>query len=368
MSAMRTGAAITLGAFLAGVCLAAGPAGEEPALEKSSAVAPAAGVSRVPDNLVKEIASQMGPIERSLSPEEATGMLTERMENVLKLGTEAERKYPIADNLGIVRVHMLQAASFLAKQKRDEAARKQVLRIADRILASKAPPEVKVKADLVATGASLRSTGGAGQADQEIRTLVKRYEKTPADALGCLYGAILALQNRRDALRDELIAALETRYADDAEVRGFLREVGRDPDRGKPFAAQLRRLDGARLTLPEDLPGKVVVIDFWATWCSPCVAGVPRMKELHQAYEPKGVVFVGISLDRSRSVLEEFIKQHGMNWIHTFSGKGWEDPTAAQYGVRGIPSVWVVGKDGKVVSGNAQDNLQQVIQQALEAK
>ena len=56
-----------------------------------------------------------------------------------------------------------------------------------------------------------------------------------------------------------------------------------------------------------------------------------------------------------------------MDWIHTYSGKYWSDPTAKKYGIRGIPSIWVIGRDGKVVSNNARSNLEATIEKALKS-
>jgi len=183
------------------------------------------------------------------------------------------------------------------------------------------------------------------------------------------YGALLAMRMNNPAVRDELIEKLEAGYSDDAIIRRFLRRVGRSPDKGKLFEAELTRLDGRRLRLPEDLLGQVYVVDFWATWCQPCLASLPEMKALYAKYKPLNVEIVGISLDRpeARQELIEFVGDRQLTWIHTYSGMGWADPTAERYGVEAIPSIWVVGKDGRVVSDDARGNLEAVIQQALKA-
>ena len=94
------------------------------------------------------------------------------------------------------------------------------------------------------------------------------------------------------------------------------------------------------------------------------------MKRLYAKYKPKGVEFVGISLDRAgdKAKLQAFVKTHAMGWIHTYTGKEWNDPTVKKYGVSGTPSVWVVGRDGKVVSDKARGRLERILDKALAPK
>jgi thiol-disulfide isomerase/thioredoxin len=121
------------------------------------------------------------------------------------------------------------------------------------------------------------------------------------------------------------------------------------------------------------LRGKVVVIDFWATWCGPCVAEMPKMKTLYAKFRDQGVEFIGVSLDQSKDKggldsLKKFVKEEGIEWPQYYQGKFWNGDFSKSWGINSIPCVFIVAADGKLYSAEARGKLEEMIPKLLERK
>lgn len=132
---------------------------------------------------------------------------------------------------------------------------------------------------------------------------------------------------------DERFAALQKRIKENI---GLGKPV-------KPFT--IKDMAGKDIS-PAAYKGKVLLIDFWATWCPPCVKEIPNLKADYKELNGQGFEIIGISLDNDKSKLEAYLKENEIKWAISFSGKGWKDETAALYGVNSIPSTWLVDKKG----------------------
>ncbi len=136
---------------------------------------------------------------------------------------------------------------------------------------------------------------------------------------------------------------------------------------GKPLALKFKATDGRQVDLSK-MQGKVVLVDFWATWCVPCVAELPNVKAAYEKFHGKGFEIVGISLDKDLEKLKKFTEEKKMAWAQYCDGKGWEGKYAAEFGITGIPTMWLVDKKGNLRHLEARDGLAEKVEKLLAEK
>ena len=122
------------------------------------------------------------------------------------------------------------------------------------------------------------------------------------------------------------------------------------------FPASTVDLDGNPISLV-DYRGKVVLLDFWAVWCGPCVGEIPNVKEVYEKYHDKGFEVIGVSFDEDEAVVREFVKEKEIPWRQILDNEGFKGIFAKQYGVRGIPAPFLIDRNGKVISVKARNQL-----------
>ncbi len=136
---------------------------------------------------------------------------------------------------------------------------------------------------------------------------------------------------------------------------------------GHPLQLAFTALDGREVAL-EHYRGKVVLLDFWATWCPPCVGGIPRVKSLWNDVHKEGFEVIGISYDTERQDLERFVKKNELQWPQFFDAQGSGAAVVQKLGGPGPPSYWLIDQHGVLVDVNASSEMERKVKRLLGLK
>lgn len=136
----------------------------------------------------------------------------------------------------------------------------------------------------------------------------------------------------------------------------------------EPMELSFTALDGRKVDLAQ-LRGKVVLIDFWAMWCGPCIEELPNLRATYEKYHAQGFEIIGISLDGENSAdrLTKFVEKERMPWPQHYDGLAWKSPLAVQYAITGIPAMLLLDREGRLVSTRARGReLERLVRLHLE--
>jgi thiol-disulfide isomerase/thioredoxin len=233
-------------------------------------------------------------------------------------------------------------------------------------------PKVKPKSREEAI-ANLRA--GLKEFDAAYATAMKASTNNPARWLAAAFNAKIEksraivgappVENLAAEL-EKLVEAADASAEDKATAEKALKTIKTMAElKSKPLDIKFTAVDGREVDLSK-MRGKVVLIDFWATWCGPCVAELPNVLKAYKELHPKGFEIVGISLDSDKGKLESFVKDKGMEWPQFFDGKGWKNEIAVNYDIHSIPAMWLVDQKGMVIDTAARGGLEEKVAKLLK--
>lgn len=250
---------------------------------------------------------------------------------------------------------------------------------------AQSPPSNTITTELKAIVAKVQAKIKAGkQSEADLAPELKEFdellgqhknEKSDDVAQVLLMKATLYLQVLQDEAKGkELLEQLKREFPDSKFVAQLKKQEEAEKAQahlavGKVFPDFTETDTAGKPLSISAYKGKVVLIDFWATWCGPCVKELPNVIKAYEKHHASGFEIIGISLDQDRKKLETFVKQQNMTWPQYFDGQGWQNKLAQQYGVNSIPATYLLDREGKIIAkGLRGEKLEAAVAAALAQK
>ncbi len=175
------------------------------------------------------------------------------------------------------------------------------------------------------------------------------------------FGALMLVQQVTERSAQELLDEIDV-FPPELQATSLLTELRQTAeamlrtDIGQPYIDIVQPdADGKEVSLKsvvENPKNKYVLLDFWASWCGPCMGEVPHLTKTYEKFHKKGFEIYGVSFDDDREKWLGAVKENKMNWIHVSALSSWDNQAREDYAVQGIPSNFLIDHEGKIVAKN----------------
>ena len=202
------------------------------------------------------------------------------------------------------------------------------------------------------------------QLEESARVLQKEFPKR-SEVASLLLSVAQGFLDNSQTEKSRTLAREVADSATDEEVKTGAQDLLKKIERvGKPLDLKFKSLDGQQIDLGQ-MKGKVVLVDFWATWCGPCMAELPNVKTTYEQLHPKGFEILGISFDREKSALDRVVAREKLPWPQFFDQNDDGKSLGEEFGISSIPTMWLVDKKGALRDLNARENLVEKVKKLL---
>jgi thiol-disulfide isomerase/thioredoxin len=243
----------------------------------------------------------------------------------------------------------------------------------DEVLAQTKNDKLKVEATYIKAMIHLFKSRQSAEAKLDRSAIDAFIQLAPNDPRASRLVYLAAMASSDPTIKAEFEDRMLKAYPD-SQFTSMIKGARRQREGlGKPFELEFNDATSGSTISMAALKGKVVVVDFWATWCGPCVAEMPNMKKLYEKFHGQGVEFLGVSLDQTKEqggldALKKFIKEQEVPWPQYYQGKGWESDFSRSWGINSIPTMFLVDQQGNLVSIEARGKLEKLIAGLLSKK
>jgi thiol-disulfide isomerase/thioredoxin len=203
--------------------------------------------------------------------------------------------------------------------------------------------------------------------ERGVRVLQKEFPKRD-EVGGLLLSVAQGWADEGNAEKGRALAGELAGGSADQETKDAAKALLKKLDRvGKPLALKFAAVDGREVDV-QKLKGKVVLVDFWATWCGPCIKELPSVKAAYEKLNAKGFEIVGVSFDQNKDALEKLVAKEKMPWPQYFEGGEKGNKFGEEFDISGIPTMWLVDKQGVLRDLNGREKLLEKVEKLLAEK